>query len=144
MIWWLWLFLGLILLGIEIMTPGGFYILFFGLAALVVGAAAGFHVVAAEWAQWLLFSVLSITSLLLFRNPLRRLTEVKPPKEDVADGVIGESALIHDDLAPGAYGKAELRGTVWSVKNTGTVPLTKGQRGRVIQVEGLTLWIEGE
>jgi membrane protein implicated in regulation of membrane protease activity len=144
MIWWLWLFLGLILLGIEIMTPGGFYILFFGLAALVVGAAAGFHIVAAEWAQWLLFSVLSITSLLLFRNPLRRLTEVTPPKEDVADGVIGEMALIQEDLAPGAYGKAELRGTVWNVKNTGTVPLTKGQRGRVIQVEGLTLRIERE
>ncbi|WP_447600613.1 NfeD family protein [Nitrospira sp. Nam80] len=144
MIWWLWLFLGLILLGIEIMTPGGFYILFFGLAALVVGAAAGFHIVAAEWAQWLLFSVLSIISLLLFRNPLRRLTEVTQPKEDVADGVIGEMALIQEDLAPGAYGKAELRGTVWNVKNTGTVPLTKGQRGRVIQVEGLTLQIERE
>jgi membrane protein implicated in regulation of membrane protease activity len=144
MIWWLWLFLGLVLLGIEIMTPGGFYILFFGLAALVVGAAAGFHIVAAEWAQWLLFSVLSITSLLLFRNSLLRLTEITQPKEAVADGVIGEMALIHDDLAPGAYGKAELRGTVWNVKNTGTVPLTKGQRGRVIQVEGLTLRIEGE
>ncbi len=144
MIWWLWLFLGLILLGIEVMTPGGFYILFFGLAALVVGAMAGFQIVAAEWAQWLLFSVLSITSLLLFRNPLRRLTEAKPPKEDVADGVIGELALLHDDLAPGAYGKAELRGTVWNAKNDGAVSLIKGQRGRVAKVVGLTLWIEGE
>lgn len=144
MIWWLWLFLGLILLGIEVMTPGGFYILFFGLAALVVGAMAGFEIVAAEWAQWLLFSVLSITSLLLFRNPLRRLTEAKPPKEDVSDGVIGELALLHDDLAPGAYGKAELRGTVWNAKNDGVVPLIKGQRGRVAKVDGLTLWIEGE
>ena len=144
MIWWLWLFLGLILFGIEIMTPGGFYIFFFGLAALVVGAAAGFHIVADEWAQWLLFSVLSITSLLLFRNPLRRLTEVPPPNENVEDGVIGEMASMQEDLAPGEYGKAELRGTVWNAKNTGAVSLTKGQRGRVIQVEGLTLWIEGK
>lgn len=144
MIWWLWLFLGLILLGIEVMTPGGFYILFFGLAALVVGAAAGFEIVVAEWAQWLLFSLLSVTSLLLFRNPLRRLTEITPSKEDVADGVMGELALIHNDLAPGAFGKAELRGTVWNVKNAGASPLNKGERGRVTKVEGLTLWIEGE
>ena len=144
MIWWLWLFLGLILLGIEVMTPGGFYILFFGLAALVVGAAAGSEIVVAEWAQWLLFSLLSVTSLLLFRNPLRRLTEITPSKEDVADGVMGELALIHNDLAPGAFGKAELRGTVWNVKNAGVSPLNKGERGRVTKVEGLTLWIEGE
>ena len=31
MAWWIWAFLGLILLGVEITTPGGFYILFFGL-----------------------------------------------------------------------------------------------------------------
>lgn len=144
MIWWLWLFLGLILLGIEVMTPGGFYILFFGLAALVVGAAAGFEIVVAEWAQWLLFSLLSVTSLLFFRNPLRRLTEITLSKEDVAEGVIGESASVREDLAPGAFGKGELRGTVWNVKNAGTAPLNKGERGRVTKVEGLTLWIEGE
>jgi membrane protein implicated in regulation of membrane protease activity len=144
MIWWLWLFVGLILLGIEIMTPGGFYILFFGLAALVVGALAGFQVVASEWAQWLLFSLLSIGSLLVFRNPLRRLIDVGTPREGMVDSLIGESALILDGLAPGEQGKAELRGTVWNARNSGVVPLSKGQRARVAKVVGLTLWIEGE
>ncbi len=41
MIWWYWMLLGLVLLGAEMVTPGGFYILFFGLAALVVGTLAG-------------------------------------------------------------------------------------------------------
>ena len=144
MIWWLWLFLGLILLGIEVMTPGGFYILFFGLAALVVGALTGFQVVQSEWAQWLLFSLLSVGSLLVFRNPLRRLAHVDAPKDDMVDSLIGESARILDGLAPGEQGKAELRGTVWNAKNAGAVSLSKGQRGRVAKVEGLTLWIEGE
>ena len=144
MIWWLWLFLGLILLGIEVMTPGGFYILFFGLAALVVGALTGFQVVQSEWAQWLLFSLLSVGSLLVFRNPLRRLAHVDAPKDDMVDSLIGESARILDGLAPGEQGKAELRGTVWNAKNSGVAPLSKGQCGRVAKVEGLTLWIEGE
>ena len=144
MIWWLWLFLGLILLGIEVMTPGGFYILFFGLSALVVGALTGFDVVQSEWAQWLLFSLLSIGSLLVFRNPLRRLTHVDASKDDRVDSLIGESALVLDGLAPGEQGKAELRGTVWNAKNSGAVPLSKGQRAKVAKIEGLTLWIEGE
>lgn len=55
MAWWIWAFLGLILLGVEITTPGGFYILFFGLSALVVATLAGFGVIDAEWMQWLLF-----------------------------------------------------------------------------------------
>ncbi len=38
MIWWYWMLLGLVLLGAEMVTPGGFYILFFGLAALIVGS----------------------------------------------------------------------------------------------------------
>ena len=33
MIWWYWMLVGLVLLGVEMVTPGGFYILFFGLAA---------------------------------------------------------------------------------------------------------------
>ena len=144
MIWWLWLFLGLILLGIEVMTPGGFYVLFFGVSALIVGALTGFEVLQAEWAQWLLFSLLSVGSLLVFRNPLRRLTQVHASKDDKVDSLIGESALVLDGLAPGEQGKAELRGTVWSAKNTGATPLSKGQRGRVAKIVGLTLWIESE
>jgi membrane protein implicated in regulation of membrane protease activity len=144
MIWWLWLFLGLILLGVEVMTPGGFYILFFGLSALVVGALTGFDLVQAEWVQWFLFSLLSIGSLVVFRNPLRRLVHGNASTGDTVDSLVGESALVLDGLAPGQQGKAELRGTVWNAKNTGAVPLSKGQRAKVARIEGLTLWIESE
>ena len=29
MIWWLWVLLGILLLAIELLTPGGFYVIFF-------------------------------------------------------------------------------------------------------------------
>ena len=40
--WWTWILLGLLLLLAEIVTPGGFYIIFFGVGAVVVGVLAGF------------------------------------------------------------------------------------------------------
>ncbi len=38
MVWWAWVLVGFLLLLGEILTPGGFFILFFGVGALVVGA----------------------------------------------------------------------------------------------------------
>ncbi len=144
MTWWLWIFLGLILLGIEILTPGGFYILFFGLSALIVGSLVGWQVVEAEWVQWLLFSGLSIASLLIFRGPLRRLMKAEVSATPAVDTMIGEFALAVEDIAPSALGKVEFRGTMWNARNAGTAVLSKGQRSRVDKVDGLTLWITPE
>lgn len=142
MTWWYWLLLGLILAGAEIMAPGGFYLLFFGIAALAVGALAGSGVVAADWLQWLLFSVIAVVSLLLFRGPLLRMSQGH--KSHPVDTMVGETAVLLDDLPPEHTGKAELRGTTWSARNTGASPLAKGQRATVTKVDGLTLWLKLE
>jgi len=144
MIWWYWMILGLVLLGAEMTTPGGFYILFFGLSALVVGTLAGFDVVLADWLQWLLFSVIAVGSLLLFRGPLlAKLGDERRGQPDV-DSMIGEVAIPLEAIAVGATGKAELRGTTWTAKNVGATAFSKGQRGKVTRVDGLTLWIMTE
>src|SRR5262245_9659366 len=70
MAWWVWILVGLGLLGFEILTPGGFFVLFFGLGAIVVGALTGLGLTGPAWVQWLLFSLLSVGSLLLFRPRL--------------------------------------------------------------------------
>ncbi len=70
MTWWLWIVLGLILLGLELSTPGGFFIAFFGAGALVVGLLTGSGLAGPVWLQWLLFSILSIVFLIFFRRPL--------------------------------------------------------------------------
>ena len=41
--WWMWILLGLVLFWGEIVTPGGFYVIFFGVGAIVVGILAGFN-----------------------------------------------------------------------------------------------------
>lgn len=144
MIWWYWMLLGIVLLGAEMLTPGGFYILFFGLAALIVGSLTGLGFTQAEWIQWLLFSGLAILSLLVFRGPLLAWIKTTDEEMPIVDSMVGESAILLEDLAPGGTVKAELRGTTWTAHNAGPALLKKGQRCKVERVEGLTLWISAE
>jgi membrane protein implicated in regulation of membrane protease activity len=144
MIWWYWMLAGLVLLGAEMVTPGGFYILFFGLAALVVGTAAGVGLVQAEWLQWLLFSGVAILSLLVFRGPLLAWIKTRDKELPTVDSMVGESALLLEDLGASGTGKVELHGTTWTAHNAGPAPLKKGQRCKVERVEGLALWITAE
>ena len=95
MTWWLWAFLGLFLLGSEIVTPG-------------------------------------------------RLMTADRGNVSSVDTMGGETAIVLDDLPPGATGKAECRGSTWNAHNAGDKPLLKGQRSLVDRVDGITLWIKPE
>jgi hypothetical protein len=142
MAWWVWILLGLGLLGLEVLTPGGFFVLFFGLAALAVGALDGLGLGGPAWLQWLLFSLLSVGSLVLFR---RRLVErLRAPEAPVVGSLVGDIAVLLDDLPPGVVGKAELRGTAWSVRHDGAETLPRGRRCRVESVDGLMLRVRPE
>ncbi|MGH7961411.1 MAG: NfeD family protein [Candidatus Binatia bacterium] len=141
--WWLWVLFGLTLLLLEMLTPGGFYVLFFGVAALVVGILVGLGTGGPDWLQWLLFSVLSIGSLLLFRGPLLAKFKVQEKAGDI-DPIVGEIVTLLEDFPPGATGKVELRGTVWNAQSGDEHHLNKGQRCRVQGIDGLTLWIRAD
>lgn len=142
MLWWLWLLLGFFLLLVELLTPGGLYLLFFGVAAIVVGLLTGMEVGGPAWMQWLLFSILSIVALALFRKPLLRKLRPASTQTDV-DNLVGETALVLEDMAANAFGKAELRGTSWNARNIGGSSLARGQRCKVEKVDGLLLWVRG-
>ena len=142
--WWYWILLGLALPALELLVPSGFYLMFFGLAALCVGALVAPGLLHAVWLQWVVFSALSIVSLLFFRGPLLARIKSRERAQYVVDSLIGETAIPLDDLSPGSTGKAEVHGTPWTARNSGDSSLTKGQRSRVVHVDGLTLWITAE
>ena len=144
MLWWIWLLVGLGLLGLEILTPGGFFVLFFGCGALLVGALVGLGLLQAAWMQWLTFSALSVVSLLLFRGPLLRALKPKGTLPPDVDSLVGETATALDEIAAGAIGKVELRGASWSARNLDSAPLRRGQRLRVAEVQGLMLSVRAE
>ena len=141
--WWHWLLLGLVLVALEMAASGGFYVIFFGVAALAIG---GLHLLDLEgpvWWQFLLFSVLSVASLLLFRSPILRWMRLDKPGVDL-DSLVGETAVPLEDIVPGSVGRAELRGTVWSARNASTVTVVRGQRCTVVRVERLMIFLEPE
>ncbi len=142
--WWHWVILGIVLLGYELVTPGGFYVLFFGAAALALGALVGLGLAIPASLEWLLFSVFSIASLVLFRGPLLRRIRLRETGGAPVDSMIGEIATPVDEIAPGAVGRVELRGSSWSARNSGAAAIASGQRCRVLRVDGLQLWIEAE
>ena len=142
-LWWHWLVLGLVLVVAEMAAAGGFYIIFFGIGALIVGALASFGMAGPVWMQILLFSLISIASLALFRSSLLR--QFQPdPQAPIVDALVGEVAVAVEDVAPGGIGKVELRGSAWSARNEGSVALSRGSRCRVTRVDGLTLHIVPE
>jgi membrane protein implicated in regulation of membrane protease activity len=141
--WWLWILLGLALLGVEMVTPGGFYVLFFGAGALVVGTLVALGAGGSVAVQWLLFSLGSIGALVFFRQRLLALFKSSESGREV-DSLRQDVAILLDALPPNGVGRAELRGTTWTVRNGGAQALPAGQRCRVERVEGLTLWVSPE
>jgi hypothetical protein len=137
--WWAWLVLGLILLGGEMLTPGGFYLLFFGCGALAVGLLGLVGLDTPVWGQWLLFTVLSVALIAVVRP--RIVGRLRSSGSAIGDTVVGEWVLVETPIAPGAIGRGELRGSVWTVCNAGNAALNPGDRCRVERVEGLTLHV---
>jgi inner membrane protein len=141
MVWWHWMVLGLFLAALELVTPGSFFIVFFGVAALLVGLLDLWGLAGPVWVQWLIFAILSVVSLLVFRNPLLRLVRADQPNASLVDALITETAHALEDIPPDEFGRVELRGSAWSAKNVATQKILKGQRCTVQRVDGLKLYV---
>jgi membrane protein implicated in regulation of membrane protease activity len=140
--WWVWILAGLLLLVGELITPGGFYIAFFGIGAIVVGALAALQIAGPVWVQFGLFSAVSVLALWLFREKLLRLSQ--GPDRGQVDSLIGETAVTLEGIPLNGIGKAEMRGSSWSARNIGEKPLARGERCKVERVEGLMIFVRAE
>ena len=139
-----WLLFGIALLAVELFTPGGFYLLFFGIGALAVGALSALlpeSLALGLPLQVIIFLVVSLAGLMLFRNALVNRFRLRGFASSNVDNLSDTTGTAMEDLQPGGVGKVELRGAAWSARNTGSVPLARGQRCAVERVDGLTLWV---
>ncbi|MCA9753890.1 MAG: NfeD family protein [Gemmatimonadetes bacterium] len=142
MSWWIWVVLGAILLGAEVVVTTDFWLVFFGASALVVGLLGAFGVVLTPPLQWGLFALVAVAGLVAYRGPLkRRLARVD---REMGPELVGESAVAQGELAEGQRGKVELRGTLWDARNEGPEPIAEGGRCEVVRVDGLTLTVRSE
>lgn len=139
MAWWIWILAGFVFLIIEALTAGTVVVGFFAAGAFAVGLLVLVGLGGPLWVQFLLFSVLSLGSLALFRQPIVRRLRGEKDETPGIDDLVGEVGTAVANLPVATVGRVELRGTVWSARNVGEVPITAGTRVKVHQVRGLTL-----
>ncbi|HEX05274.1 MAG TPA: NfeD family protein [Bacteroidetes bacterium] len=141
MVWWIWGVVGLVLLIGELLTPGGFYIFFFGVGAMLTMLLGLFGLELPLVAELFIFLVSSIVFLFIFRKPIIKKLEGSNPKEEI-DAVVGEYVTASSVIAPSASSQVEYRGVPWKVKNIGSEQIEVGDECIVKQVTGLSLDIE--
>ncbi len=138
--WWVWITIGVLLLGSELtFVDAGFYLVFLGIAALATGALAFTGVGFVPWMQWITFSLLAVASMFLFRRPLYE--RVHGGTSGLDDPLIGATVIAQSSVAVGASGRAELHGSTWSITNDGPAELNSGDSAVVTRVDGLALHV---
>lgn len=139
--WWGWLIVGIVLIGIELTAADlAFYLVFIGAAAVVVGVLEAGGAGLPATGQWLLFAVLAVGTMLLFRERLYTRLRTVPGFDNAAAGPAGTVA-IDEDVPPGGTTRVALRGTQWDARNIGATPIKAGERAQVVKTEGNMLGI---
>ena len=141
--WWGWIVFGFLLLIGELLTPGGFFLLFFGLGGILVGLIRLIGLGEAIWVQWLLFTLTSVGMLVLLRARFLSLFAVSGSADD-RDNLVGEIAIASTEVGVNATGHAQMRGTVWNIRNVGAGAIVAGGKCVVRRVVGLVLEVERE
>ena len=135
---WNWFIIGIVLLCIELVAPGTF-MLWFGVAALIVGVLSLFL----DWgwqAQVVTFGVVAIVSVVLARALLRR----KPSEGNTpflnrrAEALVGRGFVLAEPIVDGR-GRLSVDDTVWRIAGP---DLPAGANVKVVGAEGTRLVVE--
>jgi len=137
--WWIWVVAALVFLGLEVAT-GTFYVMFFAVGALIVGILRAVGLADPLWLQLLLFTSLSVATVVFFRKPLFDRIRGGNAHRTV-DDIKTETATAIDTIQPNEGGKALLRGVPWSARNIRDQSIEAGSNCVIEKVEGLTLLV---
>ena len=142
MSWWGWLVIGIGLLATEMfLIDAQFYLLFVGVAAVLVGLLGLAAVALQDWGQWVVFSILSLASVLAFRRPLYQMLRNRSGHVEQRL-TLGDRVTVPVRLEPGATCRVDYRGSSWSARNVDRSAIEAGTEAVIDQVEDLTLQIK--
>ena len=138
--WWGWIVCGVVLLVGEMVADAQFYLIFLGVAAVIVGLLGFAGLSGGIAMQWAIFGVLAVVLLVGFRARVYgRLRGTGGSAAPGYNDIVGEIATVRSDIGPGVLGRAELRGSNWTARNVGTGVLHDGDRVEVVKVAGLVI-----
>ena len=131
---WAWWVGGAILLAVEIVAPGNVFV-WFGIAAILTGAAALVTDIAWQW-ELVLFAVLSLVLVILGRSWFGRPgASEEPLLNERATRIVGQSYVLGEPIV-GGNGRIRIDDTVWRL--TGP-DLPSGSRIRITGHDGSVL-----
>lgn len=132
---WAWIVLGLVLLALELVVPGG-YFLWLGSAGVVTGLLAFVPGLSLPW-QVTIFGVLAIAIVIgwtmLTRN--RKQATDQPFLNKRAERYVGHEGIIAEPIKDGS-GRLTLDDTIWRISGP---DLAAGQKVRVVATDGAVL-----
>jgi membrane protein implicated in regulation of membrane protease activity len=135
---WNWLIFGVVLMALELLAPGVFLV-WFGLAALLVGLAS--FAFAPSWqVQILLFAIFAAAAVPFWRRMARSNSAVSksnPFLNKRADALIGRVFTLEKPIIDGS-GTVRIDDTIWRVAGP-DVPA--GSRVRIVQADGASLTV---
>jgi hypothetical protein len=130
--------IGAVLFGSELLiVDAGFYLVFIGIAAALTGLVELAGLGLEPWVQWVLFSAIALTSMVLFRDKL--YAKLRGSGVGYEVGPAGEIVTVEQTLQPGETGRLAYRGTEWTVVNSSKEVFEQGQHVQISSVHGLTL-----
>ena len=141
LLWWHWIAAGIVMVIAELFVPM-FFILWFGMGAMIVGIVMRVMPLstAMQFFLWAIFSIAMVFAWFrLFKNPDR--TKAGIAKE----AFLGETGLITKEVS--AMGKGMIRfqkpilgSDTWPVIADDTIPV--GERAKIVDVIGQTLKVQ--
>ncbi len=135
---WAWWVLGLVLLGVEVLVPG-FFFLWFGIAAILIGISA----LLIDW-PWQMqvvgFVVLSVIAALVGRRFAGNLDEesADPHLNLRAGRLEGRTFVLAEPIVEG-QGRVRIDDTIWQVQGPDA---PAGARIRITGADGAVLTVE--
>lgn len=140
LLWWHWIVIGLVLMGAELLAPA-FYLLWFGLGALIVGLLSALLPLSGTL-QILIWSIASVAMVLLWFRFLKPKTKTLAGRSDVQ--IVGEVGLLTRAVAPFERGEVRFQKPIAGSETWPCIADTEiaaGTRVRVSALEGNILKI---
>ncbi len=135
---WSWIVVGVILLGLELLVPGGF-LLWLGIAGIITGLAAMFQPLSWPF-QFLIFGGLSLILIVAWMRYFKGRDQAsdKPLLNRRADALIGHEGVLDEPIRNG-FGRLSLGDTIWRIAGP---DLPAGRKVRVVSADGAVLKVE--
>lgn len=139
--WWSWLVAGAVLLAIEMFViDAQFYLVFIGVSAALVGLLGLAGITLPPWADWLVFAILALVTMVSFRKRLYAV--VRGRTGHVEERLtLGDRVTVPVRLEPSQTCRVDYRGSTWTARNVDETAIEAGREAVISRVDGLVLLV---